>query len=150
VDLLMLVSPASPHPEPGWRPHSLRGIFSHFRARFIEHLKTGIGEQYLARGRRIPHFCRKGYREVIQRRARQGYAPKLYPGRITLLSTSEKPSEIGESWRQLAGGGMEIFKIPGNHDSLFQPQHAPGVFKQMAACLRQAQAREATEPHRRP
>lgn len=150
VDLLVLVSPSSPRPEPAWRPRGLRGIFSHYRARIIEQFKTGIGEQYLARGRRIPHFCRKGYREVIQRRARRGYAPKLFSGRINLLSTSEKPSEIGESWRQLAGDGLEIFRIPGNHDSLFKPQNAPGVFQQLAACLRRAQQREAKASHRRP
>ncbi|AUB36524.1 Glutamate-1-semialdehyde aminotransferase [Nostoc flagelliforme CCNUN1] len=50
------------------------------------------------------------------------YIPQVYLGRITLLMASDRrfqdEPELG--WTKLAGGGLEIHEIPGDHLSIFK------------------------------
>lgn len=50
-------------------------------------------------------------------RARRDYQPRVYPGRIAYVSAEEtwhNPS-FGFGWVSLAMGGLDIYKVPGNH-----------------------------------
>jgi amino acid adenylation domain-containing protein len=134
--LLALVDPLAPHPELVRKGRGLRGSLRQYRRRFMEHVKNQIAKLSLGCGRPIPHFCRKGYREVVQRRARRIYLPKEYRGRISLLLTPEKSSEIIEQWRALAGGGLASYEVPGNHDNVFYTENIPAFVKQLTHCLR--------------
>jgi hypothetical protein len=104
----------------------------------MEHVKNQIAELSLGCGHPIPHFCRKGYREVVQRRARRVYLPQGYRGRISLLLTPEKSSEIIDQWRALAGGGLASYEVAGNHDNVFYTENIPAFVKQLTQCLRQS------------
>jgi aspartate racemase len=138
VEFLVLVAPSSPYPANTKRRLGLRGSINRLRQRFMEHAKTAIAELYLRRGRRIPHFCRKGYREVIQHRALRGYIPNRYTGRITLLRPAAITAQMEEPWRALSESRLEAYEIPGNHDNLFRAQNIPAFVEQLTNCLRSA------------
>ncbi len=50
------------------------------------------------------------------------YVPQVYLGRITLLMASDRAflDEPKLGWTKLAGGGLEIHEIPGDHLSIFK------------------------------
>jgi aspartate racemase len=60
-------------------------------------------------------------------RAMQAYRPQACQGRITLFKTStisdkvERPADYG--WACLAGGGLDIVLVPGEHLTLFAPEN---------------------------
>ncbi|RYD46936.1 MAG: hypothetical protein EOP83_28835, partial [Verrucomicrobiaceae bacterium] len=60
-------------------------------------------------------------------RAMQAYKPSSFKGRITLFKTSmvsdkvERPADYG--WACLAGSGLDIFPVPGEHLTLFAPEN---------------------------
>lgn len=55
------------------------------------------------------------------------YQPKIWPGRILLFRSAKPPNSIATDhwagWRALAGAGMDVHVIPGNHFALFRPPH---------------------------
>jgi acyl-CoA synthetase (AMP-forming)/AMP-acid ligase II/thioesterase domain-containing protein/acyl carrier protein len=145
VALLLLVEPVSLGSEDrrdwGWRTR-LRECGRQWR----EDIETFVGELYLARGGRIPSSCRRGYRRGIQRRARRAYVPQMYPGRVTLLHTPQRSAWMQHDWQGLAGGGLEVLGIPGNHFSLFSGSNTEPFLHQVLDCLQRTQAREDREP----
>lgn len=62
------------------------------------------------------------------RRAAQSYIPQLYKGRITLFQASERavtsPHTPTLGWGELATEGVEIYQVPGNHQTIL---HKPQV-----------------------
>jgi thioesterase domain-containing protein len=82
---------------------------------------------------RIQHV-KNNYVKTLRR-----YRPKPYSGRMVLLATEanyEKNSTLG--WKTLAAGGLEIYKLPGNHTS-YLGEHVQMTAKQLKACLEEAQ-----------
>jgi thioesterase domain-containing protein len=62
-------------------------------------------------------------------KALRAYDVEPYSGRVTLFRASEQPVGIvpdGTSgWAPVAGGGVEVFEVPGGHESiLFEPNVA--------------------------
>jgi len=77
------------------------------------------------------------YQKTLRR-----YRPKPYYGRMVLLATEanyEKNSTLG--WETLAAGGLEIYKLPGDHSSYLGEQ-VQATAKQLKACLDEAQTEE--------
>lgn len=68
--------------------------------------------------------------------AAHSYVPQVYPQSILLLLAEDMPSELQaarmEDWGSVAGGGLRIGRVPGNHYSMM---HAP---EQMARQIRSA------------
>jgi amino acid adenylation domain-containing protein len=84
---------------------------------------------------RIQHV-KNNYQKTLRR-----YRPKPYSGRMVLLATEanyEKNSILG--WETLAAGGLEIYKLPGDHTSYLGEQ-VQTTAKQLKACLDEAQAK---------
>jgi thioesterase domain-containing protein len=73
-------------------------------------------------------------------RAIYRYRPQPYPGRLTLL-VNEEVSRISPSlgWAELASGGIEIRRVPGNHVSYIRGS-VRAVARTLRACLEQAEA----------
>jgi len=77
-------------------------------------------------GRSLPADLRYFQVEETHRRALAGYALQPYPGKITLMRaldvrktvSSRRDSTLG--WHSLAGGGLEIHDVPGDHISMFE------------------------------
>jgi thioesterase domain-containing protein len=63
------------------------------------------------------------------------YAPRPYPGRVTLLrcaaTLAGAPSEPTLGWEALAAGGVDLHWMPGDHGTLVFEPHAAAV----AECL---------------
>ena len=46
------------------------------------------------------------------------YRPQIYPGRITLLISSDSDRErLSRDWRRLSTGGLVVHTVPGDHES---------------------------------
>lgn len=76
-------------------------------------------------------------------RAMQAYRPPPYQGRITLFKTSmisdkvERPDDYG--WACLAGGGLNIVFISGEHLTLFEPQNVARLAHALTESLLQSE-----------
>jgi amino acid adenylation domain-containing protein len=85
------------------------------------------------------------YRALLQHHfhAVLEYQPKAYPGRITLLRARAQSisrmegSDLG--WKELAGGELEVIRIPGTHDTLLRKPAVRNLAARLVACLRRAQ-----------
>jgi acyl-CoA synthetase (AMP-forming)/AMP-acid ligase II/thioesterase domain-containing protein/acyl carrier protein len=72
------------------------------------------------------------------------YVPKVYPGPVTLFRArtrplfDESPYDLG--WGRLAGGGLEVIKVPGNHSSILRSPHVQVLAQQLKARLHKARA----------
>ncbi|MDQ2903649.1 MAG: thioesterase domain-containing protein [Chloroflexota bacterium] len=78
---------------------------------------------------------RRGYSEVFEWVA-AGYAPDLYPGKITFFWASEEPGLPGE-WREVVQakeGEVEMHFIPGN-DLTCRTEHLPALAECLRECL---------------
>ncbi|MCW5557073.1 MAG: amino acid adenylation domain-containing protein [Verrucomicrobiae bacterium] len=115
VPLLVMLDTYSPgiHPEamklewrfyqPVWKP-----------------LKRLMIRSFLRRGRRLPPFLRSFYIGDTYNQAMKEYHPRPFPGRITVFKSEYGwgPKDLG--WRDLAGGGLNIEIVPGDHFSMIQ------------------------------
>jgi acyl-CoA synthetase (AMP-forming)/AMP-acid ligase II/thioesterase domain-containing protein/acyl carrier protein len=74
----------------------------------------------------------------------RNYVPKVYPGRVTLFRARTRPFAERKSydldWHRLAGGGLEIIAIPGNHSSILKEPHVRSLAQRLQACLHTARA----------
>jgi amino acid adenylation domain-containing protein len=73
-------------------------------------------------------------------RAMQAYRPQAYQGRITLFKAAavsdkvERAADYG--WAGLAGGGLDIVLVPGEHLTLFAPENIATLAQALTDALR--------------
>ncbi|PYT45317.1 MAG: non-ribosomal peptide synthetase [Acidobacteria bacterium] len=78
---------------------------------------------------------------VKQANAQAGdsYLPQHYPGKVTLFWCSDTPLRAYRdrrlAWSQVAGGGLEVHAIPGNHLSMVDYPHVMAMGEELRACL---------------
>ncbi|MBD1945652.1 hypothetical protein H6F50_25420 [Coleofasciculus sp. FACHB-712] len=69
--------------------------------------------------------------------------PQVYPSKITLLKNSEQNIAANQDpsmgWGELAGGGVEIYNIPGNHLTMLKKPHVQVLTEQLRTCIENAQ-----------
>jgi thioesterase domain-containing protein len=70
------------------------------------------------------------------RRAWDAYEPRVYPGRITLIRSSEWASRKDKAWhvpawRKLSTEGADTIVVPGEHASVLQEPHAQIVAERL-------------------
>jgi thioesterase domain-containing protein len=61
------------------------------------------------------------------------YRPRVYPGRITLMvSASNDRLGLAKPWQALAGGGLVVRPVPGDHDSYLRetPETAAAILEE--------------------
>ena len=119
-----------------WRQNSDLPLWSRVkrvRARVREgiHTKRRVKAELKASTLKGPAEAYSDLRRVQVReenwRAMQAYQPGSYSGRITLFKTSsindkvERPEDYG--WACLAGAGLDIVSVEGDHLSLFAPEN---------------------------
>jgi acyl-CoA synthetase (AMP-forming)/AMP-acid ligase II/thioesterase domain-containing protein len=124
----------------------------------VGRIKTGVG-------RKLQEIIYKGYShseaslsralQMVLKANRQAlcsYVPQVYSGRITLFLCSEAPersfydSRLG--WNDMAGEGLEVHVIPGNHETLFSEPHVRGLAEKLQVCLQKVRATNCSVPHR--
>ena len=78
-------------------------------------------------------------------RALRGYQPRVYGGPVTLFGAKgAKLAVPGRGWADLAGGGLTLHEIPGDHDSIVELPHVIHLAGILAGYL--SGAREGRQP----
>jgi len=103
-----------------------------------------VYEQIIRRGLPLPRFLRD-LREISYQAA-LNYRPRPYPGKVTLFRAKQRPagkaSDIFLGWDKVAGGGMEVHEVPGDHVSLMREPQVGELADVLRRCLeREAAAR---------
>jgi len=118
--------------------HQLRQLAFRQRIRYtLDKVRTGLilTLPLSRRGRTARHIrrVRAHYRATLRR-----YRPQPYPGRITLLlSEDHYQADPTGGWQDLAAGGLDVHKVPGDHDS-YIGTHVQTTARQLSACLSDA------------
>jgi len=77
-------------------------------------------------------------------KATLNYVPQVYPNSITLLRTTIQSSiahqEPTLGWSQLAGGGVEVHRVGGNHLTMLRKPYVQVLAEQLTVCIDKAQA----------
>jgi amino acid adenylation domain len=81
------------------------------------------------------------------------YVPTPYSGRVTLFrakkrSVADSP-EVDLGWGSLAGGGVEIYEVPGDHESMLGKPHVAILAGKIQTCLDRREADRLREPTER-
>ena len=85
---------------------------------------------------RMSRYC-----EVFKRNAMAGfsYHPKPYPDRVTLFRAAEQGPEVIDDpyngWADFVAGGIEVCKVPGNHNSMFHPPQVEVLAQRLGELL---------------
>jgi amino acid adenylation domain-containing protein len=92
----------------------------------------------------VPNEFRQLHVLLSLERARDAYKPRAYPGRIALFRattpgeyfcyTADYIADLG--WTKLAGGGLEIHHIPGDHVSMFGESNIGMTAEKLRGLLR--------------
>lgn len=169
VALLVLLDPPGPVDAPGVVPEAFRDwVDRHVRrlaplgpqeklayiwegvarrtqselTRIADTAMTAACHVYLVTGTEypIPPSLRSRYINIVHRRARRAYVPQAYPGRVVVIKVEESSADRGLTWGRLAGGGLEIYEVPGqHHEILFDKTQVQGLATQLKVCLDRAQ-----------
>jgi thioesterase domain-containing protein len=90
----------------------------------------------------LPGDLRALHIQMIHNHMMKSYRPRLYGGRITLLRAAnptgnyEFSSHLG--WSNVAKEGVEIYSIPGSHETMFLEPHVQVVAEKLAFCIEAA------------
>ncbi|WP_017717583.1 non-ribosomal peptide synthetase [Kamptonema formosum] len=84
--------------------------------------------------------------EEANRQAVRNYVPQVYPGRVTLFRSIERPTrkyyEPFLGWEELAAGGVEVVEVPGHHKTLILEPYVRFLAEKLRVCVDKAQAEE--------
>ena len=102
---------------------------------------------YLGIGHPLPYSLRGFYLLEEKTKARESYQMKLYPGKVTVFWAMGNGDPLKTyynrlGWGKVAGGGLEIEGVPGNHGSLKSEPNVGILAEKLRACLEQAQVEE--------
>jgi thioesterase domain-containing protein len=81
---------------------------------------------------------------VRTKRALNSYEAQPYPGRITLFRTPATKhswmfhNEPYLGWDRVAGGGVEVHEVPGEHSTLLEEPQVQVLAARLKTCLEQA------------
>ncbi|MCK4359258.1 MAG: amino acid adenylation domain-containing protein [Candidatus Cloacimonetes bacterium] len=102
---------------------------------------------YLDIGRPLPHAFRSVREANFQ--ALRDYVPKVYSGKLYLYQSDKRFAgfyyEPQMGWEKLATGGIEIYKVPGNHESIWNEPNLKVLAKKLSVCLDKAQRAEPSK-----
>ena len=88
--------------------------------------------------------------QMSHQHALSNYKLQPYPGEITLFRAEdpddgcEHPADNG--WTKFAGGGLQIHKIPGQHQQIFAQPNVCVLAEKLAACLHASFAKSNISP----
>jgi amino acid adenylation domain-containing protein/non-ribosomal peptide synthase protein (TIGR01720 family) len=127
------------------------------RAAYVSTRVRNIGRRLAhvlsANGNSNPYGEEMSHLEELMQRVKEAnniagnsYVPQYYPGKITFLWCSDTPlrsyRDRRMAWSQVAGGGLEVHAIPGNHLTMVDYPHVVAMAEELRNCLRNAQPRQ--------
>jgi aspartate racemase len=85
----------------------------------------------------LPPFMRN--LKQISYQAAMNYRPGLYPGKVTLFRATQRPrggpQDVFLGWDRVAGGGMDVREIPGDHVTLLKEPGVRRLAEELKQCL---------------
>jgi len=118
-------------------------------------LKLSPQEQFAYLRRKIKkkvkrHFALIGLPQALRNvragcaRAEDQYQMQVYPGRVTLFLPIEKSlrgfDDPQTAWNQWATGGVEIYRVAGDHGSIVEEPDVRDLAERLGTCLEKAQS----------
>ncbi len=94
-----------------------------------------------SRRRIIKELTSKSIFRVFQAnsQAAVNYLPQIYPGRITLLRSSDRSIVASQDptmgWSELAGSGVEVHVVSGNHLTMLRKPNVQALAEQLKVCF---------------
>jgi thioesterase domain-containing protein len=80
--------------------------------------------------------------EEANARAERGYVPKPYPGQVTLFWCSDWAFRVFHDtrlgWSEVAGGGLEVHVVPGNHKTMWEMPNVGTVAEKLRRCIQKS------------
>jgi thioesterase domain-containing protein/acyl carrier protein len=102
---------------------ALRDYLGVKRARIERLRKKWLWHAYLLRGRVLPPSLRSAYILDVYRHALGSYAPRGYPGSVTIFKGDEVAYGPPWDWPGLIAGRVDLHEAPGSHRDLMQEPH---------------------------
>jgi thioesterase domain-containing protein len=101
----------------------------------LKPLKRLIIQWHIRRRRPVPAWLRPFYITDTYDRAVRKYRPRPYPGRITVFKAEHAwgPPDLG--WRELAGGGLDLATVPGDHYTMIHEPQVEQISRNLARAL---------------
>jgi aspartate racemase len=100
---------------------------------------SSVFKLYRKGTRPIPRLLRNI--EQINFAAARNYVPQVYPGKVTLFLASADMTtayDLKEGWEALAGGGLEVHEIEGDHINIIKEPFVGQLAAELNACLDRA------------
>jgi amino acid adenylation domain-containing protein len=119
------------------------------RTRAANVVPPGVGEEQIHRLQRRSSRAFHAQVEAVQR-----YVARPYPGPITLFRCAETQrqasgdADLMLGWDKLASA-VQVYQIPGTHESMIREPHVYELGKQLAGCLQEVQGSSAQSSERR-
>lgn len=106
---------------------------------------SAVSRTYRLTGRELPPELRYSEAQKMHWRALTTFQFQPYAGRIALMRALDRSLEdpaVREDptlgWAQFAAGGLEIYDVPGDHESMLSPLHVRVVAEKIEAMISQA------------
>ena len=88
----------------------------------------------------------KGYERYarVHWKALVNYFPKPYSGKVVLFESTRSPGALAVEviWKSLARGGLDVKKIPCEHETMLDEPHVQILADELSACLGQGRRGE--------
>ena len=166
VNLLAILDSGPPNTRNSSVQRSFRKPMNHYFHRFFHHLQHGQLTHTMQQWIKDRHTTRKILNRLRTFRAERfwsselrhlhrfekanskavvNYTARIYPGRITLIRSSEfktlKRKDWHLSWSNLAAGGFECHEVPVTHLAMLEEPYVQILADKLKACLDDAQSK---------
>lgn len=89
----------------------------------------------MGREQALRHLCI----HLLNEHADEHYLPTFYDRRLTLFRAQQQPPDAPSipslGWESYAGGGVEVYEIPGDHRTLLEEPHVQVLATYLTECL---------------
>ncbi|HLF05225.1 MAG TPA: alpha/beta fold hydrolase [Dehalococcoidia bacterium] len=115
-----------------------RRVFHH--SRNLLRLRPQAQRKYIREKAQVARGLAVPYSRVRSANAKalEKYVPKPYPGRLTYfwaVDRAENSLHPRDGWRQVAEGGLDIHRVPGDHLTMMREPHVQILARQLKECL---------------
>jgi thioesterase domain-containing protein len=94
-------------------------------------LDLAFANDLVPAGMELAHLHRLFHVFKTNREAVRGYVPGAYAGRVTYFQVvGDSAFDVGDmskDWHELSPGGMDIYRLPGNHFSILKQPHVDAL-----------------------
>ena len=125
--------------QPEKLPHLLRRTANRLRAILGQRLQYALASLRLVKTRKGAPVSALDLVQRSNRHALSNYELRPYPGQVTLFR-AEDPDDgyihpIDNGWAKYAPGGLQIYKVPGQHQEIFSQPNVGVLAEKLEICL---------------